>query len=117
VPSPREAQLLLTEFAGAPLGIALCPARLAVLEALALTGPAARWAELSRSARLLWANDGVGLESDLLLGLGELEPRPGDWPSNLCTIVSGAADATFSEVRQARRRAEEIIAVAPATSP
>ena len=93
VPSPREAQLLMEEFSGAPLGIALSPARWAVLEALQLPRAAERWTPLARSARLLWASDCVGLETELLPGLGELEwSKTGGWPPQVSTILTGASD-------------------------
>ncbi len=108
VPSPREAQILLQEFAGAPLGIALAPGRWAVLEALRLPRAAERWQELARAARLLWVSDCVGLDADFLWGLGELDPeRARHWPAKVPTVVTGLPDSTIKEVQRARRRLQE----------
>jgi hypothetical protein len=107
LPSPREAHQLAEEFAGAPLGVALHPARWAVLETLQLPRAADRWDELLRAANLVWASDRVGLETDLLLGLGELEWPAAAWPRPLPTVVTGGADSTIREVRRARRRLTE----------
>lgn len=78
-----------------------------MLEALQLPRAAERWAELARAAHLVWASDCVGLESELLLGLGELDwSRTGGWSPQATTILTGGADATIREVRRARRRLE-----------
>ncbi len=109
IPSPREARSLIAEFSGARLGVALSPARWAVLETLRLPRAAERWSELARSARLILASDQVGLDSELLLGLGELELRPtGDWPAAVSYIVTGGAESTIREVQRARRRLEDL---------
>jgi hypothetical protein len=115
LPSPREAQQLLDEFSGAPLGIALHPARWAVLESLQLPHSAERWSQLSRAARLLWVSDRVGLETELTLGLGELEPAVGT-PQPAACIVTGGADSTIREVRRALRRVEGLAAEATAAA-
>jgi hypothetical protein len=120
LPSPREAQQLLQEFSGAPLGICLSPARWAVLEALNLPRAAERWAELAPSARLLWASDCVGLEADLVWGVGEMDPEHvRQWPRSVTTVVTGNPDSTFKEVQRARRRLAEAFRadVAEASSP
>jgi hypothetical protein len=115
VPSPREAQLLMEEFTGAPLGIALSPARWAVLEALQLPRAAERWTSLVRRSRLVWASDCVGLETELLPGLGELDwSKTGGWPAEVTSILTGAPDATIREVQRARRRLAE---ASPASAP
>jgi hypothetical protein len=114
VPSPREAQLLLQEFAGAPLALQLSPARRAVLARLRLGGPAERWDELARSARVLEATDQVGLADDLLLGLGELELRiPAGAPLTLPGMITGPSESPFKEILRARRRLEEAFAARP----
>jgi hypothetical protein len=115
LPSPREAQQLLADFAGAPLGVALHPARWAVLEALQLPHAPERWTELGRAARLLWASDRVGLETELTLGLGELDPLPGAWPRAGCYVVTGGAESTIREVRRALRRVEALTTEAEAS--
>lgn len=110
-PSPREAQALLREFAGAPLALSLSPARKAILERLRLSGPPERWPDLARASRVLRAEDGVGLDCDLLLGLGEVSLTvPPEAPADLLTVIGGPADSTFKEVLNARRRAEEALA-------
>jgi hypothetical protein len=107
-PSPREAQQLLQEFAGAPLGIALSPGRWAVLEALKLPRAAERWQELARAACQLWVSDCVGLDADYLWGLGEIPPEgPRGWPARVPAVVTGLADSTLKEVQRARRRLDE----------
>ena len=107
VPSPREAQQLLQEFAGAPLGVALHPGRWAILEALRLPRAAERWEDLAAAARVTWISDCVGLETDLLWGLGDVDPeRARHWPAGVPTVVSGRADSTFKEVQRARRQLE-----------
>jgi hypothetical protein len=113
LPSPREAQLLLREFAGAPLAVALSPARRAILEALGLAGPPERWQELHRVAGALEVTDQVGLEGDLLPGLGELELSwPAGAPAALPAAIGGQPDATFKEVLRARRRLGELATAA-----
>ena len=117
VPSPREAQLLLREFQGAPLQLVLAPARRAVLKALAVGGPTERWDELGRQARVLVATDQVGLDADLLLGMGELEDGELHWPKpaqggELAVVISGPLDSSFKEVLRARRRVEALQAAA-----
>jgi hypothetical protein len=115
-PSPREAQALLREFAGAPLSIAASPAGRGVLAALGLEGPAPRWDELGRVTRVLLANDQVGLEGELLLGLGELSTADlaRAWPAEagaglqVAIGLGGPIDASFKEVLRARRRAGEL---------
>jgi hypothetical protein len=108
-PSPREALALLNEFSGAPLGVVLAPARRAVLEALGIAGPPERWPLLEKAASAIWASDVVGLESDLLLGLGELGALPALPEGKRAPIViAGRADATIREVARARRLGEKL---------
>ena len=110
VPSPREAQQLLAEFTGAPLGITLAPARWAVLETLKLPRAAERWADLAGAAALLWVSDCVGLDADLVWGLGEADPEKARaWPHDVIAVVSGAADSTFKEVQRARQQLAEVL--------
>jgi hypothetical protein len=114
VPSPREAQLLLQEFAGAPLALQLSPARRAVLGRLRLGGPPERWDELARWARVLQASDQVGLADDLLLGSGELDLQiPAQAPPALPGIIVGPPESPFKEILRARRRLEEAFAARP----
>ena len=112
LPSGREALALLQEFAGAPLGIALAPARRAVLETLGLGGPAERWAELERAARVVIASDAVGLEHDFVLGAAERERVPASLLGDVPQIVAGRGDSTFREVSRARRWCAESAAAA-----
>ncbi len=102
VPSPREAQQLLREFAGAPLGLVAAPARRAALEALGMAGPVERWPELERNAGLVWATDACGLELDLLPGLGELGTKSLACPPETPIVVSGRPDSSRAELRRAR---------------
>jgi hypothetical protein len=113
LPSPREAQLLLREFSGAPLALVLAPARLAILRALGVGGPAERLEELAGKARVFRATDQVGLDGELLLGLGELADREVAWPASSAdtAVVAGSLDATFKEVLRARRKVETLRAV------
>lgn len=118
LPSPREAQLLLRDFTGAPLRLVLCPAHRAVLRLLALGGPPERWPELEAHGQVVLATDQVGLDSDLLLGEGELEDEDLRLPKlaqgRPTIVVSGPVDAAFREVRRARVRLESL---APASDP
>jgi hypothetical protein len=107
-PSPREAMLLLREFAGAPLGLVLAPARRAALESLALGGPAERWSELQKAGRAVYLTDAVGLDVDLLPGLGEVDVDRYAMSSPLPVVVAGRADARFPEVVQAKSLAEDL---------
>jgi sugar phosphate isomerase/epimerase len=109
VPSPREAQQLLLEFRGAPLGLVMSPARRATLTALGLGGPAERWPELEAEARLVLLTDAVGASADLAPGLGVLDlaglslpPRPAP------LLVSGRADTSRAEVARARELADRL---------
>ena len=114
VPSPREALLLLEEFRGGRLGVALCPARRAVLERLKLLGPKERWPLLAAATRVVLATDEVGLDSDLLLGTGELEvAAPEGIPAEAAVVVSGPPASTIREVVRARRRAVRFRPLAP----
>jgi hypothetical protein len=120
LPSPREVDRLVREFSGAPLRLVLCPARRAVLQQLALGGPSERWDDLERQAGALLATDQVGLETDLLLGTGELDEQR-VWPSGadaaLPGVISGPLDAAFKEVLRARRRLEGLRPAAAEPSP
>lgn len=110
VPSPRETLLLLEEFRGAPLGVAFCPARRAVLERLDLSGPKERWPLLAAATRVVLATDEVGLDSDLLLGTGELAVSPLEGvPADAALAVSGPPASTIREVVRARRRAARLL--------
>jgi hypothetical protein len=112
LPSPREAQLLLREFTGAPLRLVACPAHRAVLRLLELGGPPERWPELEAQGQVVLATDQVGLDSDLLLGEGELDDedlRLAKLAEGTPTIVvSGPMDAAFRDVRRARLRLESL---------
>jgi hypothetical protein len=116
LPSPREAHLLLREFTGAPLRLLACPAHRAVLRVLGLGGPAERWQDLEAHSEVVLATDQVGLDSDLLLGEGELDdddlrlPKLAEGTPTI--VVSGPVDANFKEVRRARLRLEALPAPA-----
>ena len=103
VPSPREAELLLREFTGAPLRLMACPARRAVLRLLELGGPAAALAGPGAARPGAAGDRSGGLDGDLLLGEGELEdedlrlPKPATGTPTL--VVSGPVDSGFKEVR------------------
>jgi hypothetical protein len=112
LPSPREAQLLLTEFTGAPLRLVACPAHRVVLRLLELGGPSERWPELESQGQVVLATDQVGLDCDLLLGEGELDDedlRLAKLAQGTPTVVvSGPVDAAFKDVRRARLRLESL---------
>jgi hypothetical protein len=112
LPSPREAQLLLTEFTGAPLRLVACPAHRAVLRLLELGGPPERWPDLESQCQVVLATDQVGLDCDLLLGEGELDDEDLRLPKlaqgTPTLVVSGPVDAAFRDVRRARLRLESL---------
>jgi hypothetical protein len=113
LPTPREAQLLLREFAGAPLRLVYAPARRAALAEIGLTGPQpiseSRWAELASATGLIELTDRVGLDTALTLGTGELDfALPPEIPADAGWMIAGPMDASFREVLRARRRAEEL---------
>jgi hypothetical protein len=115
LPSPRQSEALLREFAGAPLGMLLSPGRRAVLEALGLAGPPERWPALEAAGRAVEVTDAVGLDSDLALGMGELSARaPGGLavgaPPLVTAAVAGRPDTTVREVSRARRLWAELTA-------
>jgi hypothetical protein len=114
LPSGREALVLLREFAGAPLALALAPARRAVLRTLGLEGPPERWTELEQAARALVMSDAVGLEHDLVFGVGELGRAPASRLGNVPQIVAGRSDTTIRELSRARRWCAELTAGAAA---
>ncbi len=102
-PSPRELDLLLQEFEGAPVFRAHLPARLDVLETLGLLTAERR--EALSQAPFVMASEAVGLIDDVLCGLG---PKPlqtplrqdGDRPPAV-VVVSGRSDSRATEVRHA----------------
>jgi hypothetical protein len=101
-PSPREASDLHETFGGA-LGIVWDPARLAVLAALELAIADDRCKALAAAASVLLDSDAVGLVPGYLPGLGERDARFTAFspPDTALRIVTGAADATDSEVAAA----------------
>jgi hypothetical protein len=113
LPTPREAQLLLREFAGAPLKLVYAPARRAALLEIGLGGAQpvseARWAQLAAATGLIELSDRVGMDTGLTLGTGELEVvLPPEIPVEAAWLVTGPMDASFREVLRARRRADEL---------
>jgi hypothetical protein len=117
LPSGREALTLVQEFTGGPLAVALAPGRRAVLERLGLAGPAERWQQLEKAARAIVVTDAVGLEHDLVLGLGELGRAPPSLLGGVPQVIAGRSDATIREISGARRRCEEANERAAAVSP
>jgi hypothetical protein len=91
-----------------------------VLRLLALGGPPERWPELEAHGQVLLATDQVGLDSDLLLGEGELDDHDMQLPAlaagTRTVVVSGPLDAGFKEVRRARLRLEALPAPAAAAN-
>ena len=102
-PSPREAGELLELFAGAPLGAAWDPGRLSVLCALGLPISDERLRRLAETAALVLDNDAVGLQAEILPGLGERDPRVASLaaPVSRPVVILGGPDATDEEVTAA----------------
>jgi hypothetical protein len=98
-PSPREASDLCETF-GVALGIVWDPGRLSILAALDLAIADDRCKTLAASAFVVLENDAVGLVTGYLPGLGEREARFAAFspPDAALRIVTGAADATDTEV-------------------
>lgn len=115
-PSPREAIDLAHDFAGAPLGHVFSPARLAVLEALGLPIARERREALRRGAVVLDAADAVGLDHDVLPGLGEVDPADFVVPDGAPAILSGPPDTTEQEVMSARAALESRLALNKSTT-
>lgn len=104
-PSPREAAELLREFSGGPLGVVIDPGRLAALDSWGVGASPARLDELCGRANLIHAADAVGLDTDLLPGLGEapfamISRAPGK--ADLPVVLTGRPDSSEAEVRRAR---------------
>lgn len=117
IPSPREAAALIAEFRGAPLALTLSPGRLAVLDALGVGGGVERRALVATHARLIHLTDAVGLEHDLLPGLGEASMAC-EAPEETPIVVSGRADSSVRELVEARALAEQSLrrTAGPATA-
>jgi hypothetical protein len=102
-PSPREAGLLLSEFAGAPLRAVVAPARRAALAALGMPGAPDRWAAIEEAVGLTLFTDAVGLDADLAPGLGELDYAPlAGRALEAPAVVSGRPDTSVAEAIAAR---------------
>jgi hypothetical protein len=109
LPTPREAHQLLQEFAGGPLSLVYSPAGRAVLEDLGLAGPPERWSDLAAATGLVALSDRIGLETNITLGVGDLEVAlPPEIPADAGWLITGPIDATFKEVLRARTRATEL---------
>jgi hypothetical protein len=122
LPTPREAHLLLHEFAGAPLGLVYTPSRRAVLTEIGLSGPVpvaeSRWADLAAATGLIELTDRVGLETGLTLGTGELRiDLPAQIPAHAAWMVAGPMDASFREILRARRQVDELRSLRLAAKP
>jgi len=100
-PTPREALDLVSEFRGSSLGVAADAAKLEALAALGVRLSDERRQALGRAARLVVRADAVGLEHDLLPGLGERTP-PLSVPEGIMSVIVGRPDATEAEVAAAR---------------
>lgn len=112
-PSPRELATLLAEFAGAPLGAAFAPGRMAALGAWGLGAAEERRRELAQAAVAVHATDAVGVDADLAPGLGETPPDEIAWtPDDAPIVVAGRTDTTLAELRRAREALAAIRAAA-----
>jgi hypothetical protein len=102
-PSPREATMLRSAFAGAPIGLAWDPGRLSVLRWLGLPLSDERLRELASSAALAIENDAVGVAAGYLPGLGERESGVAALTPSAATpvVIEGTPDATDDEVAAA----------------
>jgi hypothetical protein len=80
-----------------------------VLEDLGLAGPPERWSDLAAATGLVELTDRIGLDTNITLGVGDLEVvLPPEIPADAGWVVTGPIDATFKEVLRARTRAENL---------
>jgi hypothetical protein len=103
-PSPREAELLLAEYRGAPLGLVWDDAAPDVMAALGVAPPAARLAALAEGSCLRLAREAVGIEPTYLPGQGD--PSGGasapPLPALRHVMVGGRRGSSAREIGRAR---------------
>jgi hypothetical protein len=115
-PSPREIATLLEGFAGGPLAVAWDPGRLSALRALGLALSAERAQALAAASGAAIENDAVGMDAGYLPGLGERDdslPAPQRLPAAAPVIVTGAPDASATEIAAAVASASASAATPP----
>jgi hypothetical protein len=106
-PSPRETEALLDAFRGAPLAAVWDPGELSVLRALGLALSDERARALAAGAGAAVERDAVGIDAAYLPGLGERDealPARAELAGDAPVIVTGNADATVAEIREAVER-------------
>ena len=122
-PTPREAETLLAEYSGGPLGLVWDEARMQVLGTLGISPSAERRARLVAAAKVWRANDAVGIETGYLPGQGDppyddrghqgrndesrddvgaAKLQRSSPPAGVPVIVTGSQESTTEEIIAAR---------------
>ena len=115
-PTPREADALLEDYRGGPLGLVWDEARVQALHAAGVGPSQERSERLGRVARVLRCAEAVGIETGFAPGLGDpdgtgglvgVPARPGGSPPRPgFVIVGGRGDTRLDELTRGRAQVE-----------
>jgi sugar phosphate isomerase/epimerase len=136
VPTPREAEALLDEYRGGPLGLVWDEARIQALTAAGVGPSIERRQRLARATRVLRCSEAVGIETGFAPGLGDPDgtgtldfgasgsssastststSAPASNPPPEWTVVGGRSDTTLAEIIRARTEVASRLPASPST--